>query len=123
MQNKTVQARISEDLYDKISKKAKNHRITVSNLVRNLVEDYFEIHDEVWDLVDERIRKMLKTEVGKKKVLGFQTITLTADCKCHICERNLNKGDQANIAFFADSSKTAVVCSDCRKKEFNSEEK
>ena len=123
MQNKTLQARISEDLYDKISKKAKNHRITISNLVRNLAEDYFEIHDEVWDLVDDKIRKMLKTKAGKKKVLGFQMITLTTDSQCHICEKELKKGDQINIAFFADSSKTAVVCSDCRKKEFGSEEK
>lgn len=123
MQNKTVQARVSEDLYDKISKKAKKHRITISNLVRNLVEDYFEIHDEVWDLVDDKIRNVLKTKVGKKKVLGFQTFILTTDSRCHLCGKELKKGERVNMAFFADSSKTAVVCSDCRKKEFAAEEK
>jgi len=118
MHNKTVQARISEDLYSKISKKAKNRRITISNLVRNLVEDYFEIHDEVWDLVDEKVRKMFKTQAGKKKVLGFQTIILSADSRCHLCGQALKKGDQVNMAFFADSGKTAIVCSGCRQKEF-----
>lgn len=118
MQNKTVQARISEDLYNKISKKAKNHRITISNLMRNLVEDSFEIHDDVWDLVDDKIRKLLNTNAGKKKVLGFQTITLTTDSRCHVCDKKFKKGDQINIAFFANSSNTAVICDDCKKKEF-----
>lgn len=110
-QNKILHTRVSKDLYSKISNKARRHRVTVSNLVRNLVEDYFEIHNEVFDVVDKEIREHL---VKKESILGYQPITLEKNTLCNICGIKLKKGESGFIGFFETSNKKIVVCSKCR---------
>src|SRR5947207_1010907 len=78
MQKKVINTRISKDLYDKISAKAKKNRITVSNLIRNLVEDSLEIYGDVADLVDGRIKNHLHRQ-DTVAIIGYQSITLAKD--------------------------------------------
>jgi hypothetical protein len=110
-QNKILHTRVSKDLYSKISDKAKKHRVTVSNLVRNLVEDYFEIHNEVLDVVDREIREHLD---NNENILGYQPITLEKNTSCNICGEKLQKGEGGFIGFFENSNKKIVVCQKCR---------
>src|SRR5438045_900625 len=98
MQKKVINTRISKDLYEKISAKAKKNRVTVSNLIRNLVEDSLEIYGDVADLVDERIKNHLHKH-DTAAIIGYQSITLAKDTACDICERELKKGTQAYMAF------------------------
>jgi hypothetical protein len=60
LKEKVIHTRVSDELYEKILSKAKKHRITVSNLIRNVVEDGVEIYNDVADAVDERLREKIR---------------------------------------------------------------
>lgn len=112
---KVIHARLSKELYEKISGKSKKHRLTVSQLLRNLVEDYLEVSGDVIDIVDNKIKELLEKE--DEEILGFENVTLNKSTSCILCGRNLKKGDDANLAFFERTHHKAVVCQDCRKEK------
>ncbi|MCR4330210.1 MAG: hypothetical protein NUV65_06735 [Candidatus Roizmanbacteria bacterium] len=112
---KVVHTRVSKELYDKISSKAKKHRISTSNLLRNLVEDYLEIHGEVWDAIDKKLRSYIDS--GEDSIVGYQSITLNKDVHCSLCGKPLKKGSQAFIGFFEKSTQKIIVCANCKDKE------
>ncbi len=112
---KVVHTRVSKKLYDKISSKAKKHRITTSNLLRNLVEDYLEIHGEVWDAIDKKVRNYLDS--GEDSIIGYQSISLNKNVGCSLCKKILKKETQAFIGFFEKSSQKIIVCLECKEKE------
>ncbi|PJB87670.1 hypothetical protein CO083_05805 [Candidatus Roizmanbacteria bacterium CG_4_9_14_0_8_um_filter_34_12] len=114
---KVLHARVSEELYDKISQKAKKHRVTISNFVRSLIEDYSELSGDVFEIIDDKIREHLKKK--KEEVLAYHPIILGKNTACYICDKKLIKGENANIAFFEKSSRKIVVCDDCRKNDRN----
>lgn len=111
---KVVHTRVSKKLYDKISNKARKHRITTSNLIRNLVEDYLEIHGEVWDAIDNKIRRHLDSE--KDSILGYQSIILNKNMRCSSCDKTLKKETQVFIGFFEKSPQKIIVCLECKGK-------
>lgn len=112
---KVVHTRVSKKLYDKISSKAKKNRITTSNLLRNLVEDYLEIHGEVWDVIDKKLRDYLSS--GEDSIIGYQPIFLNKNISCSLCEKILKKEAQAFIGFFEKSSQKIIICSECKENE------
>ena len=112
---KVVHTRVSKKLYDKISSKAKKNRITTSNLLRNLVEDYLDIHGEVWDAIDKKLRDYLAT--GEDSIIGYQSISLNKNVSCSLCEKILKKEEKAFIGFFEKSSQKIIVCPECKEKE------
>lgn len=111
-QNKILHARVPRDLYDKISGKARKHRVTISNLVRNMVEDYLEIQDDVFDALDGKIKERLDK---KESIIGYQQITLEKNTFCHICGNNINKGEKAFIGFLEDTAGRIIVCQKCKQ--------
>ncbi len=111
--NKVLNARVSKKLYDKISEKAKKNRITISNLIRNLVEDALEIHEDFHDAIDKKIRKYL-TDPEKQKILGFQEVTLAKDTLCDSCGQAIKASDTAYFAFFEATDKKAILCQKCK---------
>lgn len=112
---KVLHTRVSEELYDKISNKAKKHRVTMSNFLRSLVEDYTELSGDIFDIIDDKFREHLKQ--GIKTILGYQPIVLNKNTNCEICEKKLNKGQNANLAFFENKSGQIVVCDECKNKK------
>lgn len=112
---KVVHTRLSKELYEKVSGKSKKYRLTVSQLLRNLVEDYLEVSGDVIDIVDSKIKELLENE--KEEILGFETVTLNKNTNCLLCDRNLKKGENANLAFFEKTHHKAVVCQECRKEK------
>lgn len=116
---KVVHTRVSKELYDKISSKAKKHRITTSNLLRNLVEDYLEIHGEVWEAIDKKLRSYLVS--GEDSIIGYQPITLNKNVRCSLCGKTFKKEVQVFIGFFEKSAQKIIVCSECKGKEEKTE--
>lgn len=112
---KVVHTRISKKLFDKISSKAKKHRITTSSLLRNLVEDYLEIHGEVWDAIDEKLRNYIAS--GEDSIIGYQSIVINKNSNCSLCGKTLKKGSQVFIGFFEKSTQKIIACSECKEKE------
>ena len=114
MQKKVVHTRISDEMYDQLSKNAKKRRVTISNLVRNIVEDSLDLSGEVFNLVDEKLRKRLHREDA---ILGYQPITLSKDTVCDFCGKDVIKGSSVNLAFLENSAKKLTVCDDCKKNQ------
>lgn len=111
-QKKVLHARVSKDLYEKISSKAHKHRISTSNLIRNIVEDYLDIQGDVFDAVDDKIKKFLDQE---GEIVGYQPINLTKDTECRLCQNELTKGTGAFIGYIENSSRSVIVCENCYK--------
>jgi predicted DNA-binding protein len=114
MQKKVVHTRMSDEMYDQLSKNAKKRRVTISNLVRNIVEDSLDLSGEVFNLVDEKLRKRLHREDA---ILGYQSITLSKDTVCDFCGKDVIKGTSVNLAFLENSAKRPTVCDECKRKQ------
>jgi hypothetical protein len=110
-----LHARVSDELYDKISQKAKKRRVTISNFVRSLIEDYSELSGDVFEIIDDKIREHLNKK--KEEVLAYQPIVLGKNTVCYVCKKKLTKGESVNIAFFEKSSRNIVICNHCRKND------
>lgn len=117
--DKVLNTRVSKKLYEKISSKAKKNRMTVSNLIRNLVEDALEIHEDLHDAVDKKIRSYL-SEAEQQHILGFQEVNLAKDIQCDNCGKPLKASQTAYFAFFEDRDVKAILCGECKLE--NSEE-
>lgn len=112
---KILNTRVSSQLYEKISNKAKKNRTTVSSLIRNLVEDTLEIHDDIHEAVDRKIKKYL-SEAERQNILGFQEVNLAKDVECDDCQKPLQASETAFFAFFEDRDVKAILCSACKSK-------
>ena len=114
-QEKVLHTRVSRELFEKVSTKARKHRVSTSNLIRNLVDDYLEIHGDVWDAIDNKLKNYLAK--GDDSIIGYQAIILSKNTACDLCDRKLRVDTQAYIGFFEKSSQKIVACEDCREKE------
>ena len=114
MQKQVIHTRISKETYEQLSKNAKKRKVTISNLMRNIVEDSLELSGEVFDLVDEKIRNSLHKE---DSILGYQQIALSKDTVCDFCGKDVIKGSSVNLAFLENSAKKLTVCDDCKKNQ------
>lgn len=114
MQEKVVNTRLTQELYEKLSKKAKAHRTTVSNLIRTLVEDTIEISTDISDIVDAKIKEKLSID---DKTIGYQEITLSTTQKCELCQNDIAKGTKAYLPMTDKGVKSQIlICKDCMEK-------
>ena len=108
---KVVHTRVSSELFNKILDKAKKNRISTSNLIRNLVEDYLEIHDEVWEEIDKKIKNYsVSTD---DSIVGYQPIVLIKTMRCSVCGVGLKSGAQAFVGVLEKSSRGEITCQKC----------
>lgn len=111
--DKVLNTRVSKKLYEKIASKAKKNRITISNFIRNLVEDTLDIHEDFHDAVDKKIKKFL-SDSEKTDVVGYQEITLAKDTVCQLCDKELLKSEKVILAYLDNDSKI-IICSKCNE--------
>ncbi|MDA1316686.1 MAG: hypothetical protein O3B87_01525 [bacterium] len=117
---KILNARISKKLYEKVSQKAKRNRTTVSNLIRNIIEDTLEIHNDFHDAVDKKITKYL-SNAQKEDIVGFQEMFLAKDAQCVECEKIIKSPSVAYFAFFENNDSRVIICESCKTR--NTKEK
>ncbi len=110
MRKRILNARVSEELYDEIAKKAKQHRVTVSNLVRDLIQDSIYFYRSY---IGEKVADQIKKGIG---VVGYQAFEVATPMKCALCKAKLVKGDSAYFVLL-DSywTKKAVICEECKR--------
>ncbi len=60
--SKVVHTRFSEEIYDKFLGLAKKHGKTVSNLLRDVTEDFLYIGHEFGTFVDSKVKKKFLTK-------------------------------------------------------------
>ncbi len=103
---KVLHTRIPESLEDAIKDRARRMRIPVSNLVRNVLEQTFQL---VEDVVDDSLQianaarrgaeRVREAAVGARRpdtdIYGWQELVLNRDERCRDCWTELDRGGKA----------------------------
>ena len=102
--DRVLHTRIPESLEDAIKGHAKRLRIPVSNLVRNVLEQAFQLVEDVvedgLEIADtarrgaERVREAANNRPGME-IYGWQDLILNRDERCRDCAIELDRGKQA----------------------------
>ena len=125
---KVLHARISQDLEKQIRKEAGSLGVSVSNLVRNILANTFDLVEDI--VSDSAALTRSKTGrpapeaaegrahpgptgAGQGRVLGWQEAVLNLNAVCAQCNGILKKGERAAIAVIDGNGPPPIICLTC----------
>jgi hypothetical protein len=112
--DRLIQTRVDRRLQKVLLEEARRRRMSVSNLVRNVLEDAFGLTDpDVGRVVDE-----LEPATPSKleHVYAWNPVVLGRDAECSRCARSLASGERALIGLSDDDeAPRAWLCEPCGK--------
>lgn len=117
-----IGARVPKALRDKVIQQAKAQGVSVSILVRQILEQAF--NDEqtnhsssISNPPQATIQKDDKVLLKQKfsNVLGWESITLNTQVSCACCDKELNEGDTATVGLTMNGSSPVVLCNRCKE--------
>ena len=122
LKEKVLHTRISESLDVEIKKRANGLGVSVSNLVRNVLQNTFGmVNDIVSD--SQNIARSARDVAALRQaevpgappaaVLGWQEITLNLNALCDNCNEILAKGAQASISVLDGPGQKVFRCTKC----------
>jgi len=130
---RVIHTRVPESLDDEIKKKAGNLGLSVSNLVRNILQNTFGL---VEDIVSDtaQVARSARGDVdgldatgarprGAGRVLGWQMVMLNVNAVCEACNAILAKGTQAGIGIVDGSGPKPFRCAPCVQEIANAHER
>ncbi len=119
---KIIHARVPEDLDRELKMNAGRLGLSVSNLVRNVLQNAFGLVEGI--VVDSaEVARTARGEtapvaplVGRPPaVLGYQPLVLAMNALCHLCNAILPKGSDAALLVTDPPGPRVFVCSKCVK--------
>lgn len=134
---KVLNLRIGKDLEDRIKTEAEKLNIPVSNLVRNILDDAFELVEDLGENVSnlvedvvgnaENIAENFKSavkdyvaagekagsEADVKDVSAWQEIKMGKDGNCSKCDESIHRGSKAHMGFTDRTGKRMFLCGSC----------
>jgi hypothetical protein len=113
--DRVLQARVPASLYADLVQQARQLRVPVSNLVRNILEDSLRM---VENLVDGglEIAAALAPRASAAElaaVLGWQRLETNRAMPCRRCGRTIAKGEAALLSVSPPGARALVLCEDC----------
>jgi hypothetical protein len=117
---KVLHTRVSEDLDEELKSRASQLGVTVSNLVRNVLLNAFELVEDVVadtsNIAGAAAGKRAKKE-AEAEPLGWQELVLARNAVCDRCNQILPAGSRAGLATYEPgaSGPKLIVCPDCMK--------
>jgi len=121
-----ITARVPEPLDDAIRRRATSLGLSVSNLVRNvlqnslgLVEDIVADSAQIARLArgQRRARRtetlLAGTSVRSPRVLGWQVVRLAMNAVCEVCNAVLPRGSHAAVGVLESAGAIPVRCEKC----------
>jgi hypothetical protein len=110
--DRLIQTRVDRRLQDVLRQEARRRRMSVSNLVRNLLEDAFGLADpDVGPVIDD------VTTPGPPElehVYAWNPVVLGRNATCSRCARSLCAGEHALIGLSDDDeAPRAWLCAEC----------
>ena len=120
-----IQTRVDEDLDDALRDAAKQRRVTVSQLIRNVLEDTFTLVDNVvadaaqlTATVKRDARRLADAARGRvrdplESVDAWQEVMVGRDQICARCGNTLSRGARALLGVVADNSARPWMCLPC----------
>lgn len=136
--DRLIQARVPRELEGAVKEAARRNRQTVSQLIRNVLEDTFDIVSTVVDEVDhlvadstEIVQKMRRgarhergvpTRAGASvddalaHVCAWNPVVLNRDIECSKCGRTIPKGEDGFAGLSDEPAPRAWLCLDCAER-------
>jgi hypothetical protein len=128
--DRLIQTRVADELDATLREEAKKRRLSVSQLIRNVLEDTFTLVDDVVNgtakLAQQVRRDALRirdsaqgltrssTEKEFQNIEVWQAVTLAGPTRCADCKAQLNLGESAMMGYSSDPSVRPVwVCMNC----------
>jgi len=125
--DRLIQTRVADELDATLREEAKKRRLTVSQLIRNVLEDTFELVDDVVAETAKlaqtvrrdalRIRDSaqgLARSSALEKVESWHSMLLTASTRCARCKEQIGRGQPAMMGISSDPSVRPVwLCMSC----------
>ena len=132
-----VQTRVPGDLSETLREAAKQKRVSVSQLIRNVLEDTFELVDNVVGeavhlssqvkrdalrIADSAKGRGRRPPAGSGKdpladIDAWQGVRLNKDVVCAVCARLVPRGEQASFGVGGDPDAPKVwLCASCTAK-------
>lgn len=116
-----IGARVPKELRDKIIQRAERDGVSVSILVRQILERAFNesvaVSSTIGTEIDASARQAAKDQFKKKfaHVLGWETITLNTHINCAGCDKELNEGDAVTVGLSFTGGSPVVLCKQCKE--------
>jgi hypothetical protein len=126
--DRLIQTRVADDLDATLREEAKKRRLSVSQLIRNVLEDTFDLVDDVVNETAKlaqtvrrdalRIRDSAQGLARKKdprqQVESWQSVLLSGPTRCIHCKKELTEGQPAFMGISSDPAVRPIwVCMDC----------
>ncbi len=120
---RVIHTRVPGSLDDEIKRKASHLGLSVSNLVRNILQNTFGlvedvVHDSAAIARSARGPGRLDRSRGletRTRVLGWQVAVLNVNAVCDSCNALLAKGTNAAIGVVEGSGARPIRCQNCLK--------
>ena len=128
--DRLIQTRVADDLDATLREEAKKRRLSVSQLIRNVLEDTFNLVDDVMTEAGKlaqtvrrdaaRIRDSAQglARAGAnplEKVESWHLVILSGDTRCSRCKADLSSGEPASMGVSADPTMRPLwICQTCR---------
>lgn len=112
--DRLVQTRVDRRLDTAIREEARRRRMSVSNLVRGVLEDAFGLADPDVDPVLEGGLEAPQEQASLEHVYAWNAVVLGKDARCSRCNASMSAGDSAFIGLSEDAEAArAWLCGDC----------
>jgi hypothetical protein len=130
--DRLIQTRVDEDLDETLRREAKKKRLTVSQLIRNVLQDAFHLVDDIvvgaatlTETVRQDARRIAASAKGEDRpkrkgttelgVDSWQEVVLGRDVDCGRCATALTKGSRALFGMTRGAAPSKVwICGKCR---------
>ncbi len=131
--DKVLHTRVPDTLEEELKTRASSLGISVSNLVRNILDNAFNLVEDVINDSSNIGRAVSQTtqhpkltsgrhdESSPTVILGWQKLKLNVNAVCSTCNTIMEKGSEAAIGVASAASPTTFLCLSCLK-NFDSQE-
>ncbi len=118
---RVIHTRVAEDLDEEIKRRAQNLGVSVSNLVRNILQNTIGLVEEIVLDGAEAVRaarRSVSRDAGASppqtaRVIGWQGAVLAMNGLCERCNAMLPRGTRAAIAILDRPSAPVFRCEGC----------
>ena len=116
-----IGARVPKELRDKVFKRAEEEGVSVSILVRRILEQAFTENPSVSTTINKQ--NELEAEQSRKaaikekfsNVLGWEKLSLNTQINCACCDTKLNEGDSVAVGLILTGGSPVVLCNRCKE--------
>lgn len=112
---RVIHTRVAEDLDEEIKRRAQGLGVSVSNLVRNILQNTIGlVEDMVLDGTEAVRRAAARPMPGEEpRVLGWQPAVLAVNAVCERCNALLPRGTRAAIGVLSAPGAPPFRCEPC----------